>query len=71
MVAYGTHEIESYLAKSDQLSLVGYESKSDISRPWNILEPKSELSEQDQNWLYTYDIKVKANILIYFMTQEG
>ena len=32
-------------------------SKSDISRPWNILEPKSELSEQDQSWLYTYDIK--------------
>ena len=57
MVAYGTHEIESYLAKSDQLSLVGYESKLDIPRPWNILEPKSELSEQDQSWLYTYDIK--------------
>ena len=33
MVAYGTHEAEEYLVKSDQIE------KSSITRVWDILEP--------------------------------
>ena len=33
MVAYGTHELEEYLVKSDQIK------KEEIYRPWNILQP--------------------------------
>ena len=29
MIAYGTHEVESYLVKSDNLHLVGLEEKSE------------------------------------------
>ena len=42
MIAYGTHEAESYLVKSDNLQLIGLEDKSDISRPWDILRPKGQ-----------------------------
>ena len=59
MIAYGSHEVESYLAKSDNLSLVGVESKSEIKRPWDILEPKKVLSDDDLKWLYTYNVKGK------------
>lgn len=59
MIAYGSHEVESYLAKSDNLSLVGVESKSEIKRPWDILEPKKVLSDDESKWLYTYNIKGK------------
>ena len=38
MIAYGTHEAESYLVKSDNLQLIGLENKSDISRPWDIFK---------------------------------
>ncbi len=57
MVAYGTHEIESYLVKSDNLQMVGLESKEEISRPWDILKPKEELEENDQSFFYSYNIK--------------
>ena len=57
MVAYGTHEIESYLVKSDNLQMVGLENKEDISRPWDILKPKEELEENDQPLFYSYNIK--------------
>ncbi len=60
MVAYGTHEIESYLVKSDNLQIVGLESKEEISRPWDILKPKEELEENDQSFLYSYNIKGKG-----------
>ena len=50
MIAYGTHEIESYLVKSDNLQMVGLESKEDISRPWDILKPKEELEVSDQSY---------------------
>ena len=59
MIAYGTHEVESYLAKSNNLGLIGIESKSEINRPWDILEPKKVLSEEDSKWLYTFNIKGK------------
>ena len=59
MIAYGSHEIESYLAKSGNLGILGIESKSDISRPWDILTPTKELSKENKQWMYTYNIKGK------------
>ena len=35
MIAYGTHEFEEYLVKSEQIE------KTEIYRPWNILEPQT------------------------------
>ena len=35
MVAYGTHEFEEYLVKSEQIE------KTEIYRPWHILEPQT------------------------------
>ena len=59
MIAYGSHEIESYLAESGNLGILGIESKSDISRPWDILTPTKELSKENKQWMYTYNIKGK------------
>ena len=53
MVAYGTHEVESYLVKSNQLN------KDNISRPWDILKPKTQLEEGDSSSFYSYDDKKK------------
>ena len=53
MVAYGTHEVESYLVKSNQLN------KDNISRPWDILKPKTLLEEGDISSFYSYDDKKK------------
>jgi high-affinity iron transporter len=35
MIAYGTHEFEEYLVKSEQIE------KTEIYRPWDILEPQT------------------------------
>ncbi|MDC1150169.1 FTR1 family protein [Gammaproteobacteria bacterium] len=35
MVAYGTHELEEYLVKSEQIE------KTEIYRPWDILQPQT------------------------------
>ena len=59
MIAYGTHEAESYLVKSDNLQLIGLENKSDISRPWDILRPKDSLDETDNSFFYSYNLKGK------------
>jgi high-affinity iron transporter len=59
MIAYGTHEAESYLVKSDNLQLIGLEDKSDISRPWDILRPKDSLDETDNSFFYSYDLRGK------------
>ena len=59
MVAYGSHEVESYLVKSDNLKIVGLDSKDQISRPWDILHPKNELEAEDNSFFYTYNIKGK------------
>ena len=45
MAVYGTHEVESYLVKSDQLE------RNDL-RPWDILQPKSELADAGVNFLF-------------------
>jgi high-affinity iron transporter len=38
MIAYGTHEFEEYLVKSEQIE------KTEIYRPWDILEPQTNNS---------------------------
>ena len=70
MVAYGTHEIESYLVKSENLQMVGLESREDISRPWDILKPKAELEENDQSFFYSYNIKGQGKHT-HFMHDSG
>ena len=52
MVAYGTHEVEEYIVKSEIIE--DFDSK-EIFRPWNILEPKENLSDKDLSFMYTYD----------------
>lgn len=55
MVAYGTHEMESFVVKGGHLEFFGLESKSEIARPWNILVPQEQLSEDALGLFYTYD----------------
>ena len=55
MVAYGTHEMESFVVKGGHLEFFGLESKSEIARPWNILVPQEQLAEGASELFYTYD----------------
>ena len=48
MNAYGTHEVESFLTKQKYIS-------EDISRPWDILQPKTKLNHTDKTFMYRYD----------------
>ena len=57
MNAYGTHEIESFLTKQEYID-------NDIKRPWNILQPKSELKSNEIKALYSYNIEKKKYIHI-------
>jgi high-affinity iron transporter len=59
MMTYGTHEIEEFLVKGDHLQVVGLETKQDITRPYSILKPKSELSESDNPAFYSYNLNGK------------
>ena len=52
MIAYGTHEVEEYIAKSE---IIEDFNSDDIYRPWDILQPKDSLSESDVAFMYTYD----------------
>lgn len=52
MIAYGTHEVEEYIVKSD---IIEDFNSDDIYRPWDILQPKDSLSESDVAFMYTYD----------------
>ena len=58
MLAYGTHEIEEYFVKSNKIA------ESSISRPWNILEPKKELLNDDIKFMYSYNDKKMSYIHI-------
>lgn len=49
MIAYGTHEVESYLVKNETID------KNNIPRVWNILQPKSSLDNNENELFYTYD----------------
>ena len=55
MVAYGTHEMESFVVKGGHLEFFGLESKSEIARPWNILVPQAELEAGASELFYSYD----------------
>ena len=59
MMTYGTHEIEEFLVKGDHLEVVGLESKQDISRPYSILKPKTELGESDNPAFYSFNLNGK------------
>ncbi|MGB1839212.1 MAG: FTR1 family iron permease [Gammaproteobacteria bacterium] len=52
MIAYGTHEVEEYIVKSEVIEDF---NSDDIYRPWDILKPKNSLSESDVAFMYTYD----------------
>jgi high-affinity iron transporter len=52
MIAYGTHEVEEYIVKSE---IIEDFNTDDIYRPWDILKPKDSLSESDTTFMYTYD----------------
>lgn len=59
MMTYGTHEVEEFLVKGDHLELIGLESKSDIARPYSILEPVKELGPSDTPAFYSYNLNGK------------
>lgn len=59
MMTYGTHEVEEFLVKGDHLDVIGLESKSDISRPYSILEPVKELQPTDNSAFYSYNLNGK------------
>jgi high-affinity iron transporter len=59
MMTYGAHEIEEFFVKGDHLQVVGLETKQDISRPYSILKPKTELSESDNPAFYSYNLNGK------------
>ena len=52
MIAYGTHEVEEYIVKSE---IIEDFNSDEIYRPWDILQPKDSLSESDVAFMYTYD----------------
>ena len=56
MVAYGTHEMEEFLVKGNHLKYVNLESKIEITRPWNILEPTKEISDSTNEIFYSFNI---------------
>ena len=56
MVAYGTHEAEEFIVKGNHLDWIGLEEKQEISRVWDILQPKSELSENNNPASYSYNL---------------
>jgi high-affinity iron transporter len=57
MNAYGTHEVESFLTKQEYID-------KDIKRPWDILQPKSELQSNELKALYSYNKEKKKYIHI-------
>ena len=59
MMTYGAHEIEEFFVKGNHLQVVGLETKQDISRPYSILKPKTELSESDNPAFYSYNLNGK------------
>tara|TARA_A100000164_G_C21724185_1_gene684414 strand:- start:217 stop:900 length:684 start_codon:yes stop_codon:yes gene_type:complete len=59
MVAYGTHEMEEFLVKGDRLEWVGLENKSEINRVWDIYQPKDRLDENDNSFMFSYNLNGK------------
>ena len=59
MVAFGTHEVEEFVVKGNHLEMVGLQEEKQITRVWNILKPTSELPEDANSILYSYNINNK------------
>ena len=70
MVAYGTHEGEEFLVKGNHLHWIGLEdkkmedgstllAKNQITRVWDIYNPKKTLEEGDSKFFYSFDIHGK------------
>jgi len=59
MMTYGTHEVEEFLVKGNHLELVGLTSKTEISRPYSILEPTEVLDVSDNPAFYSYNLNGK------------
>jgi high-affinity iron transporter len=55
MVAYGSHEMEEFVVKGDHLEVFGLDSKTEITRPWNILVPQAELAEGTSELFYNFN----------------
>jgi hypothetical protein len=55
MIAYGVHELEEFVVKGDHLSSVGIETKDEIGRVWDVLQPVSELPEGANETWHTYN----------------
>ncbi|MBM23110.1 MAG: iron permease FTR1 family protein [Gammaproteobacteria bacterium] len=70
MVAYGTHEAEEFIVKGNHLEWVGLKEKQEIVRVWNILEPKSELTESENSTYYSYNLGGK-NKYTHVMHDKG
>ncbi len=60
MIAYGSHEAEEFLVKGNHLNWVNLENKSQITRVWDVLQPKTELNEADNPAFYSYDLNGKG-----------
>jgi high-affinity iron transporter len=63
MVAYGTHEAEEYLVKSNNIN------ETEIARVWDIYQPKKTLSEDDNEIFYTF--KTKKNNYYHILHDKG
>ena len=63
MLAYGTHEIEEYLVKSQKIK------ESQILRPWNILKPQNNIDSNNFKFIYTYN--EKKDKYIHFLHDKG
>ena len=70
MVAYGTHEAEEFMVKGKHLNWVGLEDKrledgttlkarDQISRVWNVHQPKKLLNEGDIELFYNFNLHGK------------
>ena len=59
MVAYGTHEMEEFIVKGNHLEYLNLESKSEISRPWNILKPLKEIPSNANENFYSFNLNGK------------
>jgi high-affinity iron transporter len=62
MIAYGTHEVEEYIVKSE---IIEDFNSDDIYRPWDILQPKDSLSESDVAFMYTYDVSKEKYVHLF------
>ena len=62
MIAYGTHEVEEYIVKSE---IIEDFNSDDIYRPWDILQPKDSLSESDVAFMYTYDVPKEKYVHLF------